>query len=132
MERLVGEGFSLSLGVVNVGDSDYETAEGLDIECAEEAPFAPISDEALGRAMELVKDAEAVIIAPLPFGRGNLRNLELAERAQKEGKTVFIAGNDIEGRDFTEGEAKKKIDSLLENGAKLFNSIDELLRLLLE
>jgi iron complex transport system ATP-binding protein len=130
MERLAGEGFSLSLGVVNVGDSDYETAQGLNIECAEEAPFAPISDEAFGRAMELIKEAEAVIIAPFPFGRGNLLNLELAEAAQREGKKVFIAGNDIEGRDFTEGKAKKKIDSLMENGAKLFHSIEELLRLL--
>jgi iron complex transport system ATP-binding protein len=132
MERLVGEGYSLSLGVVNVGDSDYETAEGLDIECAEEAPFAPISEEAFERAKELVKEAEAVIIAPLPFGKGNLKNLELAEVAKREGKKVFIAGNDIEGRDFTEGEAAKKIESLLKNGAKLFSSIEELLKLLVE
>jgi iron complex transport system ATP-binding protein len=132
MERLVGEGYSLSLGVVNVGDSDYETAEGLAIECVEEAPFAPISDEALERAKELVKEAEAVIIAPLPFGRGNLKNLELAEMAQKEGKKILIAGNDISGRDFTGGEATKKIESLLQNGARLFSSIEELVKLLNE
>jgi len=132
MERLVGEGYSLSLGVVNVGDSDYETAEGLEIECVEEAPFAPISDEALERAKELVKEAEAVIIAPLPFGRGNLKNLELAEMAQKEGKKILIAGNDIRERDFTGGEAAKKIESLLQNGARLFSSIEELVKLLNE
>jgi iron complex transport system ATP-binding protein len=120
------------LGVVNVGDSDYETAEGLEIECVEEAPFAPISDEALERAKELVLEAEAVIIAPLPFGRGNLKNLELAEMAQKEGKKVLIAGNDISGRDFTGGEATKKIESLLQNGARLFSSIEELVKLLNE
>ena len=130
MERLIEEGFSLSLGVVNVGDSDYETAEGLDIECVEEAPFAPISDDAYRRALEVVREAKAVVIAPLPFGWGNLRNLELAEEAQREGKMVLIAGNDLKGRDFTQGEAQRKIEGLLRGGARLFHTLDELVELL--
>lgn len=132
MERLVSEGYSISLGVVNVGDSDYETAESLEIQCAEEAPFAPISDEAFNRALELLREAKVVIIAPIPFGWGNLRNLELAQLAQRKGKVVLIAGNDLEERDFTNGKAKKIIGELLQNGARLFHSIDELLKILKE
>ncbi|MBC7327186.1 ABC transporter ATP-binding protein [bacterium] len=132
MERLVSEGYSISLGVVNVGDSDYETAESLEIQCAEEAPFAPISDEAFNRALELLRETNVVIIAPIPFGWGNLRNLELARLAQREGKVVLIAGNDLEERDFTNGKAKKIIEELMQNGARLFHSIDELLKILRE
>ncbi len=130
MERLVSEGYSLSLGVVNVGDSDYETAKGLDIECAEEAPFAPISEEAYNRALELVREAKAVVIAPLPFGWGNIKNLEIAEIAQNEGKEVFIAGNDWERRDFTQGKAGEMVERLLQKGGRLFHSIEELLEML--
>lgn len=132
MERLVAEGYSLSVGVVNVGDSDYEIAEGLDIECVEEAPFAPISEEAYSRALELVREAEAVIVAPLPFGWGNMKNLEIAEIAQSEGKEVFIAGNGLEERDFTGGKAREMLEGLLGKGARLFNSLEELLEMLKE
>lgn len=130
MERLFTEGYSLSIGVINVGDSDYETAIGLDIQCVEEAPFAPISDEAYQKALELVMKSKAVIIAPLPFGWGNIRNLDLAEIAQSEGKTIFIAGNDWSERDFANGEAIKRIEKLLKKGAKVFHSTDELLEML--
>lgn len=130
MEKLVSEGYSLSLGVVNVGDSDYETAEGLDIECVEEAPFAPISEESYNRALELLREAKAVIVAPLPFGWGNIKNLEIAEVAQREGKEILIAGNGLEERDFTGGKAMEKINNLLQNGARLFHSIEELLIIL--
>lgn len=132
MERLTGEGYSLSLGVINVGDSDHETAVGLDIECVEEAPFAPITDETFNRALQLLKKAKAIIIAPLPFGWGNIKNLELAEIAQKEGKAIFVAGNDWEERDFTGGEARERIEELLRNGARVFRSIEELQEMLEE
>lgn len=130
MERLTSEGYSLSLGVINVGDSDHETAVGLDIESAEEAPFAPITEEAFGEALELVRKAKAVIIAPLPFGRGNIKNLEIAEVALEEGKAVFIAGNDWRERDFTGGEATERLERLVSKGAKVFQSIEELLAML--
>lgn len=130
MRRLTEEGFAVSAGVLNVGDSDYETAERLGIDCAEEAPFAPISERAHRRNLELMSEAEAIIVAPVAFGWGNLKNLEAVVEMQKKGKRIFIASNDWEASDFTGGEAKGRIEELLSNGAQTYSSPEELLKLL--
>ncbi len=130
LRRLALCGYSLSCGVVNRGDMDAEVGEVLGVTLALEKPFSPVSREALQTAQDLASKAEALILTPVPFGTGNLANLELLERALAEGKPVFIAPG-IEARDYTPTrQAEQKIQTLLERGATPYRDVAELLTLL--
>jgi hypothetical protein len=61
-----------------------------------------------------------VVVTGIPFGRGNLRNLEAAVRARGAGRRVLLVDDPpIAGRDFTEGEAMALQTQLLRAGAEL-------------
>ncbi|MEJ5385415.1 MAG: heme ABC transporter ATP-binding protein [Fimbriimonadales bacterium] len=114
---LLTAGWRVCTGVLNLLDTDEEAARALRLEHITEQPFSPISDEAFHRALSLLQTADAVILAETPFGRGNLRNLELARAAQAQGKPVVaLASRPIESRDFTDGAATALWHTLLQNG----------------
>jgi len=103
--------------VLNLLDTDEEAARALRLEHITEQPFSPISDDAYRRAVQLARAADAIVLAEAPFGRGNLRNLELARWAQEQGKPVFaLASRPIETRDFTDGAACALWRMLLQHG----------------
>jgi iron complex transport system ATP-binding protein len=76
MRRLRHLAFAVSVGAVNVADSDQLEAEMLDLPRIEEAPFSDITDESHRRNCEMAQEADVVIVTGIPFGRGNLRNLD--------------------------------------------------------
>ncbi|MEI6148266.1 MAG: ATP-binding cassette domain-containing protein [bacterium] len=130
MRRLALCGYSLSSGVLNRGDLDTTVAEALGADTSLEQPFSPVSREALGSARELALKADAVVLAPVPFGTGNLVNLDLLEAARATGRPVFIAGG-IEDRDFTPArDAVRRVRALIAGGATPWNDVAELLTLL--
>lgn len=130
LRRLALCGYTLSCGVVNRGDMDAEVGSVLGVKLALEKPFSPVSSEALQQAQALAASADAVILTPVPFGTGNLANLELLNQSLSAGKPVFIAPG-IEGRDYTPTrDAEQKIQSLIERGAKQYQDVAELLTLL--
>lgn len=88
LRALVRAGYLPTLGVINQGDTDYEGARALGLEMAEEAPFSAISEPAKKKAQALIEQAEVVIVAELPFGPGNLANLQLVYEAQQRGKPI--------------------------------------------
>jgi len=119
MRRLRQLGFAVSVGVVNVEDTDQIEAEALDLSRVEEAPFSAITDEAHRRNCELAQAADVVIVTGIPFGPGNLRNLEAAARAQSAGRRVLLIDDPpISARDFTGGKATELQGRLLEAGAE--------------
>jgi iron complex transport system ATP-binding protein len=114
---LLTAGWRVCTGVLNLLDTDEEAARALRLEHITEQPFSPISDDAYRRARQLMQAADAVIIADAPFGRGNMRNLELARWAQEQGKPVFaLESRPIETRDFTDGAASALWRMLLQHG----------------
>ena len=118
MRELVGEGFRLTVGVLNVIDSDYETAKALGVSVVCEAPFSPITDENHQENLKMITAADIVLIADMPFGYMNLKNLEAALEAQKAGKRiVIVAGQPSRSRDYTGGRAKAILERLKEQGA---------------
>lgn len=130
MRQLRLAGYSLSAGVLNRQDSDADVARALGIPCALEKPFAPIGDEALQEASEMVRQACAVVLAPAPFGPGNLRNLDLADLARRLGKTVLLADGIIE-RDFSPGrQATSRGKQLVASGATPYKGLRDIPRLL--
>ncbi|MCS7300543.1 MAG: ATP-binding cassette domain-containing protein [Fimbriimonadales bacterium] len=126
---LLTAGWRVSTGVLNLLDTDEEVARALHLTHITEQPFSPISDEAYQRAQAAVRTADAVIIADVPFGRGNLRNLELARWAQTRGIPVYaLASRPIEARDFTDGEATQLWNALIENGMQTATRPEEIPR----
>jgi len=120
LRRLRELGFSVSVGVVNVADTDQVEAEALDLRRIEDAPFSPISEEAHRRNVELAREADVVVVTGIPIGAGNLRNLEAAVKARGFGRRVFLIDDPpIPGRDFTDGEASALQRQLVHAGAEL-------------
>lgn len=118
IRRLVADGHSVTAGVLNVGDSDWETARALGVETADEAPFHAISPAARGRADALVRAADVVVVAAVPVGPGNLENLRVAAEAAARGQRVVFAGAVDDGRDFTGGAAAALYAEAVARGAE--------------
>lgn len=121
MMRRLGElGFAVSVGVVNVADSDQIEAEALDLRRVEEAPFSPITEETHRLNLEIAREADIVLVTGIPVGDGNLRNLEAAVKARGFGRRVLLIDDPpIPGRDFTDGEATALQRQVLNAGAEL-------------
>ena len=112
IHALIQKGLSVSTGVVNTLDTDYDVAEYYGIECAVEAPFSPISSEVDSRNGQLIREARVVVLPNICFGPANLKNLEAAALAGE--KLVILEETPIESRDFTPGVAQRLYGDLRE------------------
>lgn len=129
MRRLRQLGFALSVGAVNVSDTDQIEAEALDLPRVEEAPFCPIAEETHRRNAAMAREADVVVVTGIPIGRGNLRNLEAAVRARGVGRRVLIIDDPpIAGRDFTDGQATALQRQIVNAGAELCQDENQALR----
>jgi iron complex transport system ATP-binding protein len=90
------------------------------MEMAEEAPFSAISPAAAACAADLIAAADALIVAPMPIGPGNVENLRLARDAAANGRAVFLVGGLPDSRDFTGGAAKELWSAAVRAGAESF------------
>lgn len=124
MRELTEMGFLVTLGVVNALDTDEVTGRELGLTMAVEAPFSPIAEETFSENLSLIRQSEVVVLTRVPFGPGNLKNLEAAAVAAREGKPVWVVEKDLKERDFT-GKASEMLSHL--DGVKFFQSEDEIL-----
>ncbi|HET6453729.1 MAG TPA: heme ABC transporter ATP-binding protein [Armatimonadota bacterium] len=124
--RLLEAGCNVTAGVINIGDTDQEAAESLGIEYVEDAPFSPVSEEANQANLRFIADADAVLMADLPFGAGNLANLQGAAHALDLGKPVAVVGDraSFKERDFTGGEVVRLLNSLADRGMSVLESLE--------
>lgn len=128
LRRLCLAGWQVSCGALNEGDSDALAAVALGIEVALEKPFSPLGPVVLEQAGRLVEQAGVIIVSEVPFGTGNVKNLELALRAQQAGKQVLLNTRQAETRDHTpDRQARALIKMLLQNGAMPWQHIGDLL-----
>lgn len=131
MDKLVQDGYQVTCGVLNIGDSDWSKAKSLSLEVVEEAPFQAIRPQVYEKNWMLIDKANVVIVLPIPFGTGNLGNLLQARDACRQGKTVLlVGGSDIRERDFTGGEARQIYEEMLESQAHLVHRPQEIFTLL--
>ena len=127
IKALVDEGYTVTAGVLNMLDTDYETTELLKVPSVTEAPFSPITQQTQDANMELINKAAIVVMTSVPFGYGNLSNLEAAIQAAKSGiKTYVIDEVPIESRDFTSGKATAMLNELKQCGAVFVKRPSEL------
>ena len=131
MKVLLDEGYSVTAGVLNVLDTDFETAQFLKIPVTTEAPFSPITEKTRQANLEMISKASTVVLTSVPFGGGNLQNLEAALAAVKRWIPTFVIEEvPIERRDFTGGKAKALFAELKSKGAEFVKDQNELLSLL--
>jgi iron complex transport system ATP-binding protein len=129
LRELVEHGFSLSAGVLNVLDSDYDCALDLHIPVVAEVPFSQISDEANEENLRRIDEARSVVVSRFPVGPGNFKNLEAAKYALDRGKKVYvISAAGLPPIDFIGGRADSCLRALIAAGATEAPSVDELVR----
>ncbi|HDZ86657.1 hypothetical protein LCGC14_1087160 [marine sediment metagenome] len=113
MRELLKKGYTVSAGVLSFGDSDQEIATSLGIPCIAEMAFSPISEKSHRENIGLMSGADAIVITDVPFGDGNLKNLEAAEKATKNKvPLIMLNSHSIAKRDFTRGRASKIINKI--------------------
>ncbi|MEM4409726.1 MAG: ATP-binding cassette domain-containing protein, partial [Candidatus Caldarchaeum sp.] len=122
-------GHRLTLGITHLSDSDYETAMRWNVPCVVAPPFQPFQEEHYQEALQLASDAELVIVAPSPYGQGNLLNLRLAQSLRERGIPVWLLPVEKDW-DFSGGAATDLRTRLLAYGAEEI-SREELLRRLI-
>jgi iron complex transport system ATP-binding protein len=128
------EEYEITAGVIHELDTDFEVAKALNIDRVSEAPFSPISNERCEENLNMIRRSDIVIIANMPVGFGNIKNLYAAKSAlkEKDKKVLIIDETPIEERDFTDGEATEIFKSLKEDGGIFFKDMRELLKYLRE
>jgi len=131
MKELIDHGFSLSTGVLNVLDSDFENAEHLHVPTAAEVPFSSIGESALAENMRMIDSSSIVVMSAFPVGPGNLRNLDAATSALRSGKALYIIRPQDGARiDFVSGKADSIIKELVSKGAVVVKDIGDLVGML--
>jgi iron complex transport system ATP-binding protein len=131
MAALSGHGYSLTAGVLNVGDLDWETAKVLNIKAVEDPPFSPVSDKSHFQNLKLALSADACVLANIPFGTGNIKNLECALQVKRSGKPVIVVEDgDFRDRDYTGGRATGLYHDLKEEGGMPVSDLNEIAAML--
>lgn len=127
LEALHDHGFSVSAGVLNVLDSDFEIANDLHLPVVAEIPFAQISNEAYANNLRMIDESSIVVVSRFPVGPGNFKNLEAAMHAVVAGKRVFVIQPiQAPNIDFVGGRADVYIKELISSGAVVVTDIGEL------
>ena len=125
LRRLCLAGWQVSCGALNQGDTDAQTAAALGIATALEKPFSPLSDATIAAAGQLAQAADVIVVCEVPFGPGNLKNLDVARQT---GKPIMLNTRQVEARDFTpQREVPTLIRALVERGATPWEQVGDLL-----
>ncbi|MFX1558240.1 MAG: ABC transporter ATP-binding protein [Promethearchaeota archaeon] len=123
--------FEVSIGIVNVLDDDYVLAKELNYQILSEDPFSPISEKSSEKLKLLLKKTDFVILTNIPFGKGNLKNLEILMNSNN--KIIILEENPIEERDYTEGIASKIYNTIKKKkNVKIVKNLRSIFELILK
>ena len=102
MHQLVSAGYTVTTGVLGLGDTDRDTAELLGVTFVPAPPFSQIDDPQHERHLALIEAADVVVLCDMAVGPNNLRNVEAALSADR---LLLIQGPPFESLDYTSGVA---------------------------
>lgn len=130
VQGLLEEGYQITMGVVNMGDSDWELGEQLSVEMAVERPFSEISEEIFLKAENMANEADVVIMTSIPIGWGNIKNLMLVRRQLEKGKKALLYNQypRDEKFDYTTGQGIIELKELMKQGLKNSFTKEELFK----
>jgi iron complex transport system ATP-binding protein len=119
---LSAAGYDVSVGVLNEGDSDLETARLLGLDTVTEEPFAPIGADARAAVERRIRSADVTVLADVEIGVGNVANLEAVADAES---VVVVEERPFEERNYAGSDAAVRYRALRERGTVV--SPDDLL-----
>lgn len=126
MSLLLKKGFKVTTGVLNVLDSDYETAKNLGISVIGEIPFSQITNDSHKAHIKLIKNSNYVIVTDFQVGPGNLKNIEAAEIALKSKVPVIIIDSvPFSEKDFIGGKLEQYFNQLRKGKAIFVKNLEE-------
>jgi len=105
LHALHDAGCRVTAGVLAMNDSDYATAVHLGIPCSAEPPFSPVSEVSRYSLSEQVREADFIIVTPMPVGVGNLANLHTLEECSTSPILFMGDGENAAIEDFSGGQA---------------------------
>lgn len=108
LEQLVNMGHHVTAGVLNQGSDDNEICDYLGIRHVEIGAFQPVRPENQAKNLELMRDADAVLVADIPFGEANIHNLDGLEEVKGE---LYVHEN-VVNQDFTGGKVQERLEEI--------------------
>lgn len=108
---LSAAGYEVSVGALNEGDSDLETARLLGLDAVSIAPFSPIDSRARDRVANRIDAADVTVVGDVEVGSGNLANLE---RARESDRLVVVEDRPFEERNYAGEDAAALYDAICE------------------
>ena len=124
-------GFQLSVGPVTREDSSHRFAAYHRLPVITLPPFSPISDEYYRQHLDLIREADFVVIPSIPFGSGNMRNLEAVEEAiSSRTRVLILEEQPFSLRDYSKGKAGAVYERIKAKGALLLPDKETLLSIL--
>lgn len=109
---LKSRGCTITCGILAMNDSDYAAARCLGIPCLAEPPFAGISEFSREALRGMIRNAELVILTPMPVSSGNLGNLLALLDCRDVPILVTLSGESLGWIDCTGGETGKILNTL--------------------
>lgn len=109
--RVLSEnGYQVSCGVLQEGDTDTETARAFRAKAVVGQAFCRIDGMLNRENQDIIRNADCTILANICYGKENLVNLQAAFAAKK---LLVIEDTPVQGRDFTGGAASKMYERLV-------------------
>jgi iron complex transport system ATP-binding protein len=131
MNLLTKWGYEVTAGVLNVLDTDHETAQSLGVTVVSEAPFSPITENAHAANLHLVENADLVLLTTPPFGPGNLLNLEAAKFAlDKNIPFAIFKKEPTIKHEYEFKEAESLLSDLKRAGVRVIARTEELMKII--
>ncbi len=129
---LVHAGYIVRAGVLHEGDRDLDVARALGCDTLTAPPFSRIGSADAERLQEWCRQSDAIAVAAMPVGEGNLANLEVACSMIGDRPIVlFSRQSDFRELDHTGGRAEQ-LFAALEERSSVAATVDELLRRLVD
>lgn len=120
-------GYTLSAGVLNEGDRDLEVAQDLGCSVITAPPFSRITHRNKGDIRNLCEKADAIVIAAMPIGEGNVGNLEVAnEFTDKKPIVLYTQLSQFQDLDYIGGRASSLYEKI-KDYAYVTSSVDQII-----
>jgi iron complex transport system ATP-binding protein len=131
MHFLAGRGYDLSAGTLATTDTDYVTAQALEIPSIPILPFSQIPAHSLEKLRRLLPGADRIVLSMHPVGTGNLAVLAVLRETDPTRIIIHLPEDrDFSSYDFTKGAATAAFQNLCAAGAQCTGSFNEILDLL--
>lgn len=128
IEELEERGHKVTAGVINQGSDDCLLCDYLELETVQIPAFTPVTEEKQRQNLSLMEKADIILVANIPFGEDNIKNLDGIENTKGE----FYFHKNALSCDFTDGKLVKRLEQIQEKKkVHYFGDYDEILNLIM-